>query len=75
MINTIKCTKCKYESEWEEMFYGDNADMIVWDDGAVFKYKCEKCGHEFKVVTTIVADYDFESHEMYFHKTKELEEE
>lgn len=57
MKNTIKCPKCDYATEWEEMFYGKNANMINWENGAEFEYECELCGHRFLVMTSI--DYYF----------------
>lgn len=62
MKNTIKCSKCDYETEWEEMFYGKNANMINWENGTDFEYKCECCGHKF-VVTTLI-EYNFISSEI-----------
>ena len=52
-LGVIKCPKCNYETEWEELFYGKSRDMINWEDGEEFDYICECCGHKFRLVTVV----------------------
>lgn len=52
-LGVIKCPKCNYDTEWEELFYGKSRDMINLKDGEEFDYICECCGHKFRLVTVV----------------------
>lgn len=52
-LGAIRCPKCNYETEWEELFYGKSRDMIKWEDGDEFDYACEYCWHKFRLITVV----------------------